>query len=73
MAKETQLVTVPSFMFDNGIEKSIQVNYYNGSIELVQDGDFDTPDRILLDPDAMRRLFKDIVKHLPEAIETLKR
>lgn len=73
MAKETQLITVPSFIFDNGTEIPVQVNYYNGSIELVQTGDFDTPDRIVLDPDTIKDLIKAIIKHQPEAIDWLNR
>lgn len=73
MSKETQLITVPSFVFDNGTEIPIQVNYYNGSIELRQAGNFDTPETIMLDPSEVKSLIKAIIKHQPEANEWLNR
>lgn len=77
--KTTELITVPTFTFNQGEfgetdwEKPIQVSFYNGQIELSQDGEYDDPERITLHPDHFMQLFKEIKKHFPEALEMLNR
>lgn len=67
----TDLITVPTFTFNQGdpfagegnVERPIQVSFYNGSIELKQDGEFDNPETIILNPDCVDKLFRAIKKH----------
>jgi hypothetical protein len=62
----SHLTTVPSFVFwqstEEDIEEPVQVSYYNGTIELKQ-GDND----INIHPALAKALFKEILKHQPEA------
>lgn len=76
----TDLITVPTFTFrqgkhsDNSFEENpIQVSFYNGSIELRQEGEFDQDESILISPKYLDALFKSIKKSLPEAKECLER
>lgn len=70
-----ELITVPTFTYNQGsvykgdenTERPITVNYYNGSIELQQEGEYDQPESIIIQPDHIDKLFKEIKKHLPEA------
>lgn len=66
------LVTVPNFVFDQEnddiSEYPITVAYYNGSIELSQ-----RDNSIILHPDLVKQLFKEIIKHQPEAQHWLDR
>ncbi len=68
----TELITVPSFIFhqddEDNYETPIQVNYYNGSIELVQ-----KDKSVLLTYDSFEKLFKDIKKHKTEALYWLEK
>lgn len=75
----TELVTVPSFNFEqgdvyDGAESYTQVAYYNSSsdsplIELTQDGN-----RInFTDVKSLRKLVKEVEKHLSTASMKLKR
>lgn len=69
---KTHLVTVPSFIFDQTIdgcyEMSIQVAFYNGTIELTQDGRC-----INISTELVKDLFKEITGHLPEALDVLEK
>jgi len=75
------LITVPTFTFKQGnifnadpeVERPITVSYYNGTIELLQDGEYDQPEKILIHPSFLNKLFQEIKKHLPEALECLKK
>jgi hypothetical protein len=65
------LITVPTFTFEQGDlydggEQPIRVEYYNGSIALVQG-----KDEIILHPEFMEKLFKEIRKHYPDALARL--
>ena len=66
------LVTVPNFVFDQENEDvneyPVTVAYYNGSIELSQ-----RDNSIILHPDFVKQLFKEIIKHQPEAEKWLER
>lgn len=69
MAK-TGLVTVPTFIFEQGdvftgegnAEYPIQVCYYNGYIEITQNGN-----SIILLNDKRKNFFREVNGHLPEA------
>lgn len=72
----TELVIVPNFTFNQGdpfsgndlsVERPIEVRFYNGSIELVQQGDYKQPEKILIDTKYLKELFNEILAHLPEA------
>jgi hypothetical protein len=71
-----ELITVPTFTFDQGdafsgndnVERPIQVKYWNGTIELKQNGE-----TVLILPDYLESLFKEIKKHLPHANKALKK
>lgn len=76
----SELITVPTFTFRQGKnsdstfeENPITVSFYNGSIELSQEGAFDTDEKILLSPNYIDALFKAIKKNMPEAKEWLDR
>lgn len=67
------LMTVPTFVFnqgdvfdENGAERPIHVDYYNGSICLRQ-YDGDVKEEIIISEDYLHSLFKEIKKHLPDA------
>jgi hypothetical protein len=70
-----KLITVPTFIFQQGdmwdqegdSEKPIHVDYYNGSICLRQDGEYEKQEEIIISPKYLNALFKEIKKHLPEA------
>lgn len=76
MAQKTQLITVPTFQFiqgdffgsDNNIERPIQVSYYDNCIQLEQGGN-----EIIILPDMLNDLFKEIKRHLPELIEEFRK
>lgn len=69
----SELITVPTFVFNQGdlgdmkFELPIHVDYYNGTIVLRQDGDYDAQETINISPEYLDKLFKEIKKHLPEA------
>jgi hypothetical protein len=74
------LITVPTFIFNQGkpdgdldYERPIHVDYYNGSICLRQDGDFEEQEQILISPQYLDKLFKEIKKHQADAEKSLKR
>lgn len=73
------LITVPTFTFQQGKlgdtdwESPIQVHFYNGSISLEQEGNFDINESIQIHPKHFQRLFKEIKKHLPEAKKHLEK
>lgn len=60
------LKTVPTFVFNQNaedmFEQPITVAYYNGSIELSQNDE-----SIVIHPELIKGLFKEIIKHQPEA------
>lgn len=72
------LTTVPMFVFYQGqpgdvdYERPIEVKYYNGSIELAQEGEFPVQERVSIHPAHVKALLKEIQKHLPEALHKLK-
>lgn len=76
-----ELITCPTFEFKQGdifsgvdnAEKSIHVDFYNGSIQLRQDGEYDQQEKILILPENLDKLFKEIKKHLPDALVMLKK
>lgn len=69
---EPDLNTTPSFVYeqlDEGeatIERAIEVIYWNGSIELRQDGRY-----VLIQNDDIKKLFRLVLKHLPDAIRIM--
>ena len=74
----TELVTVPNFTFNQGdpfsgdgslsVERPIEVRFYNGSIELVQQGNYpQQPEKILISTEYLKELFNEISAHLPES------
>lgn len=75
MTKDPALITVPTFTFNQGdiflgegnAERPIQVNYYSGSIELVQEGEYEDAGRIAILPEHLDKLFKAIKKHQKDA------
>lgn len=76
----TDLTKVPTFTFRQGKistgtcdESSIQVSYYNGTIELRQEGCFEQDEIITISTKHFDALYKAIKKHLPEAMEWLER
>lgn len=63
------LITVPTFTFNQGdvfsgedlqAERPIHVDYFNGSIQLRQDGEFDEQEKILISDAFLDKLFKEI-------------
>lgn len=76
---KTELITVPTFVFpqgkigDDNYERPIHVDYYNGSIILRQDGDYDQQEVIHLAPDQIEALFKEIKRHKHNAEAMLNR
>lgn len=75
----SELITVPTFCFNQGkigdmnFDSAIHVDFYNGSIVLRQDGEYDQQEQIRICPEYLIGLFREIKKHLPEALETLKK
>jgi hypothetical protein len=67
------LITVPTFTYNQGrpgdksFESPIQIEFYNGTITLCQDGGYDVQERINIHPEHFEKLVKEIRKHLPEA------
>ena len=65
-----ELITVPTFTFDqgdvfdldSGSERPVSVRYYDGSIEMEQNGE-----SIIISPKYAKALFKEVVKHMDEA------
>lgn len=75
-----ELITVPTFTYNQGThnkndfeESPITVSFYNGSINLTQEGEFDIRESINISPKHLDKLFKEIKKHLPEAESWLNR
>lgn len=75
----TELITVPTFTFNQGdifqdaeTERPISVDFYKDSIVLRQDGNFDQQEQILIHSKYLDALFKAIKKHKMEADEYLK-
>jgi hypothetical protein len=75
----TELITVPTFVFpqgklgDENYEAPIHVDFYNGTIILRQDGEYEKQEEIKLSYDQIDTLFKAIKKHRPDAEAMLKR
>lgn len=69
----SNLTTVPSFVFYQGKpgddiwENPIEVIFYNGSISLEQQGNYDQKEVISIHPDFIIKLLTEIKKNLPEA------
>lgn len=76
-----ELVTVPTFTFQQGsvakadsdYESPIRVEFYNGSISLRQEGEYDVEEVINIHPKYFEKLFKEIKKHMPDAMGILNR
>lgn len=72
---KTELITVPTFEFKQGdifsgtdnAEKPINVDFYNGSICLRQDGGYEKQETINILPEYVDALFRAIKKHRKEA------
>jgi hypothetical protein len=78
MSKETKLISVPTFTFNQGDiygdadwERPINVDFYNGSIVLRQDGEYDIQEEILIHPKYLDAIFRAIKKHKIEAEKLL--
>lgn len=76
----SELITVPTFIFNQGTllevqgaERPIHVDFYNGTIVLRQDGQYDQQEEIKISPEYLEKLFRKIKKHLPEAEKMLNR
>lgn len=75
----TQLISVPTFVFpqgklgDDDYEVPIHVDYYNGTIVLRQEGEYEQPEEIKLSPKMVEKLFKEIKRHRSDAEVLLKR
>lgn len=76
----TELITVPTFTFNQGdifnqeipSERPIQVLYYDGTIALRQESsEFESDNEILIEPTFLDALFKAIKKHQKEANQKL--
>lgn len=63
----SELVNVPSIFLKNEEEAQIKVNYYNNLIELQQYRGYDEPETIGISYEAAKEMFKEILKHIPEA------
>jgi hypothetical protein len=69
----SELTSVPMFVFyqgtpgNNNWERPIEVRFYNGSIELSQQGEYTQSERISIHSDFVVALLKEIKKHLPDA------
>jgi hypothetical protein len=79
MNKQTNLISVPTFTFNQGdlfidteTERPISIDFYNGCITLRQDGEYDQQEQILIHPKFFEALFKAIRKNLPITTELLK-
>lgn len=78
---QNELITVPNFTFQQGsvskgdtdFENPISVEFYNGTICLKQEGEFDIPETVSIHPKYLEKFFKAIKKNLPEATEWLQR
>lgn len=76
----SDLITVPTFTFNQGklfidteTELPISVDFYNGTIILRQDGDYDQQEEVKIHPAYFEKLVKAIRKNLPEANKYLKK
>lgn len=75
---KTELITVPTFVFpqgkigDDNFERPIYVDYYNSTITLRQDGEFEQQEKIQLLPEHVDALFKEIKRHQKDAEYWLK-
>lgn len=67
----SNLITVPTIQIKNGEERPITVAFYNGTIALSQQGQYEQPEEILIDWDALNHVFNQIKKHKKEAREVL--
>lgn len=70
----SDLTTVPTFTYRQGKhsddsfkENPIQVEFYNGTIGLRQEGCYEQDECININHDHVKGLFKAILKHMPEA------
>lgn len=76
-----ELITVPTFTFNQGyvfsvewdIEYPISVDFYDGCICLRQEGQYDKQEEIKIHPKYVKALFKEILKHQPDAEWHLKK
>lgn len=68
LKKMTRLVIVPNFSFDQEDDYPITVSFYNESIELSQ-----RDNSIIVHSNFVKKLFKEIIKHQPEAEKWLER
>lgn len=70
---QTRLSRLPHFTFyqdeyEGVHEDPINVTYYNGSIELEQNGN-----EILIEPNHLKSLMKSVIKNFPEALAMLEK
>ena len=75
---KNHLVTVPTFTYQQGKhsddsfkENPIQVSFYNGAIELSQEGTYEENEVVLIHPDHIEPLYRAIKKNMPEALKWL--
>lgn len=78
MTNESQLITVPTFTFNQGdmfedgeFERPVSVDFYNGCICLRQDGDYPIQETIKIHPAFFEKLVKAIRRHKVEADKSL--
>lgn len=78
MSNEINLITVPTFTFNQGdmftddqFERPVNVDYYENCIEIRQDGEYKQQQSIKIHPKYVKDLFRQIVKHQKEAEEVL--
>lgn len=72
--KKTELITVPTFTFNQGdqfidseFERPISVDFYDGSIVLRQDKENDIQNQILIHPKYFNDLLREIKRHKKDA------
>lgn len=74
----SELITVPTFtfkqgeLFDTDVEQPLHVDYFNGSIQIRQDGGYDQQESINISSKHIKAFFKEVLKHLPDAEHYLK-
>lgn len=74
-----ELITVPTFTFKQGdfikgdsiVEQPLSVDFYDGSICIRQDGEYDVPEQIIIHPEYIAAFFKEVLKHKKYADEFL--
>ena len=75
--KQTELITVPTFTFNQQDaekdvwEEPISVDFYNGTICLRQNGNYDEQENINISVEYFEALFKAIRKYKPIAEDIL--